>query len=157
MAQQLSRFRSVSISQSPADAFATTSEVTGIDPSSGKAWLITGVQVQPVTLTAIYGIAADAEMSWSLTRDVKTSQPRLNDSDVIAFGGVIIPFTTSGQIVLPAVFDLYVPPGTIVVEPDIFFNVDTTGIGAVCTWDARIYYEEVKLSEVEILRLLTNG
>jgi hypothetical protein len=157
MAATLARFRNVKCTQGSADAFVQATEYTGIDPSGGKGWMLTRLEVAIPVLPGIQALSADAEMHWSVSRDSKTAVVSLDDADSIAMGGFFNSLTTSGQVLVPALFVHEFAPGIIVVEPTIFFQLDSTATGLANVNDFRLYYEEVKLSEVDILRMLTQG
>ncbi len=157
MPTAIARFRNIKVTQGGADAFAQTSESTGIDPSGGKGWMLKRVEVQFPIAGNMQGLSADAALHWALTRDSKAALSDLDDSDTIFAGGFSASLTTSGQIMVPNVYVHEFEDGIMVVEPTIYCHLDGTATGLTLTANFRLYYEEVKLAEVDILRMLTQG
>lgn len=157
MNTSIARFRNITMTQGVADGFIQTSEPTGIDPSSGRGWMLKRAILQFPIASNLQALSPDAAIHWALTRDSKAAVSDLNDSDTIFVGGLSTALTTSGQIVVPNVFDIALPEGLLVVEPTIYAHLDSTATGLTLTAHMRLFYEEVKLTEVEILRMLTQG
>ena len=153
----IARFRNITMTQGGADAFVQTSEVTGIDPSSGRGWALRRAEIQFPQAAGLQGLSADSAIHWALTRDSKTAMSDLNDQDTIFAGGIFNALTTSGEIALPSVHMHTFPDGIIVVEPILYAHLDSAATGLILTAHMRLFYEEVKLSEVEILRMLAQG
>lgn len=156
-AANIARFRNLQPVQGSADAFAQVSEVTGIDPVSGRAWMLRAMDVSFPPDNTLAAVSADFSIHWSLTRDSKAAVAGLDDSDCIEAGGIYGSLTTSGQILLPSVYHHTFEEGIIVVEPMLYFQIDSNATGLTLSPDVRLYYDEVKLSEVDILRMLTQG
>jgi len=157
MGTNVARFRNITLTQSGADAFKETTETTGIDPSSGQAWLLKRVEVLFAGAAGLQGISADCNIEWSLSRDTKAAMSTLADSDVIHQASIFNALTTSGEILIPGLYGYDFPDGVLVVEPTIYAQLDSASTGLTLTAYMRIYYETVKLSEVDILRMLTQG
>lgn len=153
----IARHRNITCTQGSADAFIEAEEITGIDPSSARGWMLTRLEVMFSQAAGLQGLSADSAIQWALTRDTKAALASLDDSDVIVCGGIFNALTTSGEIVVPSLWLYEFPAGVIVVEPSIYMHLDSAATGLTLTAHARLYYEEVKLSEVEILRMLTQG
>jgi len=157
MTQAVARFRNLVLTQGSADAFVQASEATGIDPGAGKGWLLTRVETWFPIASNLQGMSADAAVHFALTRDSKAALSDLSDSDVIFCDGFSNALTTSGEVVVPNLYVNVLPEGTVIVEPTIYAHLDSTATGLTMTAHMRIYYEEVRLSEIEILRMLSQG
>jgi len=159
MAEKISvaRFRNILLTQGSADAFKEATEMTGLDPASGQAWLLKRLEVSFAGAVGLQAISADSEIGWSLSRDSKAAMSNLLDSDIIHQNGIFASLTTSGQVLVPGLYEYEFPDGVLVVEPEIFAQLDSTSTGLTLTAHMRLYYETVKLSEVDILRMLTQG
>jgi len=157
MPVNIARYRNMQPVQSAADAFVQATEVTGIDPTNGRAWMLRKLEVSFPQDNALQNISADCSIHYSLTRDSKAAIAGLDDSDCTAAGSLYASLTTSGQIVFPGLFEYNFPDGVMVVEPNLYFQLDSAATGLTLSPDVRLYYDEVKLSEVDILRMLTQG
>jgi len=154
---QVARFRNITLTQGGADAFKEAEEITGLDPSSGQGWLLKRLEVLFPNAAGLQGLSADSAIEWSLTRDTKAAMSNLADSDVIYQAGIFNALTTSGEIMVPGLFTYDFPDGVLVVEPSIYAQLDSAATGLTMSAYMRLYYETVKLSEVDILRMLTQG
>jgi len=157
MAANIARYRNLQPVQGGADAFVQVAEVTGIDPTMGRAWMLRKMEVSFPQDNALQNISADCSIHFSLTRDSKSAIAGLDDGDCIGAGSIYASLTTSGQIVFPGLFEYSFTEGIMVVEPNLYFQLDSAATGLALSPDVRLYYDEVKLSEVDILRMLTQG
>ena len=157
MAVNIARYRNLQPVQGGADAFVQVAETTGIDPVSGRAWMLRSMDICFPQDNALANVSADFSIHWSLTRDSKAAIAGLDDGDCIVAGGIYGSLTTSGQIVLPACYHHEFESGIMAVEPTLYFQLDSNATGLTLSPDVRLYYDEVKLSEVDILRMLTQG
>lgn len=160
MASKTQRFLSITATQGAANAFVEASVSTELLPENGFAYKITQMEVvQRVGASRVLTDTADSNLVWSLCRDTKTAVANYSDNDCLMCGGTLYNYSGAAfaflnnqrEVIVPSVVGLYV------VEPTLYFQLDSTGITAAQTMDVRLYYEEVKLSEVEILRLLNNA
>lgn len=155
MAQQIDLWKYLNLTQTVADTMVEASAATEIDPANGEAWLITQIDIT-YALSALMNNTGDFLYTYSVTRDTKTGVASYGDVDTIHTGGFARTFTTSGSDSISAT-EIYVPPaGTLFVEPEIFAQFNTVGTGAVQAAFMRIHYQLVRVTEVEILRLLNN-
>jgi len=153
MAIAIARYLKSQCVQGSADAFIQDSITTDLVPADGFAFKITKMLVDwSVGMANVNG----SERQLSLTRDTKTAIARYDDPDTLFFFGEQSRLATSGFGVTPQGYSFDFPDGLYVVEPTIYLQVDSTATTFTYTVNARLYYEEVKLSEVEILRLLNN-
>lgn len=155
MKTAIAQFRNITLTQGGADAFVQTSEPTGINPSLGMGWLLKHALVHFSNAVTLEAISADSSVCWSLTRDSETAIMSLDDDDCIYADGFAVPFTTSGEVYVPRLFRYDFPDGVVVVDPYLYAQIDSTGTGLTLIAQMRLYYEEVKLSEIEILRMLS--
>jgi len=156
MALTIDRFKNITVNQGGADAFVEANVDTLLVPENGLAWLITYVEL--LFLPGMFsGISADASVYWSMTRDTKAAVPSFGDPDSIWVDGFDWTLTTSGSAIVPSTWRWTPPQGIIFVEPTIYFQLDSTATGATLNARVRIHYEEIKVSEVDILRMLNNS
>jgi len=157
MATPIQQFVNIRTTQGGADAFVQTEEYTGISPADGLVWLIKRIEVSFTTACGLQGISADAEISFALSRETAVAVVEKNDSACLYKGGFVNSLTTSGQIEVPREF-VYVPEdGLVIVGPSLFAQLDSTATGLTLVADWRIFYNSVKISELEILRMLSQG
>lgn len=153
--EKIQRFLSIQLTQGGADTFVQGSVSTDIIPENGLVYQVSEVilSFQSVFST----LAADAWVQWSLSRDTKTAAYGMQDADIMLFDGFSFSLTTSGAAVIKQQYRYENLRGLYIVEPTIYAQLGsaTTGITNVATM--RIYYDEVKMSEVEILRILNNS
>lgn len=152
--RNVARYFSATATQGSADAFVQASIDTGIIPADGVGLRVVTMEVVHGTLSAV---SADGDIQWSVTRDTKTAVTGYNDDDSILYDGVWWALTTSGQISGQLLHRYPQVEGVFIVEPTIYFQLDSAATGAQNTAFLRIYYEEQRLSEVDILRILNNA
>lgn len=157
MSVPILQYRNIVVTQGGADAFVQVTEPTGIDADRGMGWMIDRVEVMFGNDIALQNVSADFSISWSLTRDSETAIVSLDEASAIFAGGIAGSLTTSGQILLPRVHTWIAPQGIVVVNPNLYAQLDSDATGLTLSADFRIYYSSVKLSELEILRMLSQG
>jgi hypothetical protein len=157
MAQALNiaRWLNISVTEGSADAFVEGSASTDIVPEDGLILRVTAIWVNFVTGWS--ALAADARADWSVTRDTKTAIADLSDPDSILCDGFGFAITTSGSSVIPQTFRYDDLTGIYLVEPLVYFQLDGSATGITMQANCRIFYEEVRASEVDILRITTNS
>lgn len=151
----IARYLTISMVQGSADAFVQGSVATDIVPEDGLALQVIGMEF--VLATALQGVSADFEIAWSLTRDTKLAVTSYSDTECILFDGVAGSLTTSGQILIGYRFPYPAIEGIFLVEPTIYGQLDSSATGLTLTGYWRIYYQEVRMTEVDILRVLNNN
>jgi hypothetical protein len=154
MAEKIAKYLSASATQGGADAFVETAITTNLVPSDGYAFKLTKMFWDA---TGYEGLGNNMTTEFGLSRDTKAAVARYSDADCMYYNGYIIEEITSGALQRPLSGEVDFPDGIYVVEPTIYLDLDSTGTSATKTLHVRLYYEEVKLSEVEILRLLNNA
>ena len=148
--------RNVTVTQGAADAFVQVSDATSISPSAKVAWLIKRIQVMFDLDVLLENVSADFAIAWAVARATDTTVPSLDDNDTLHADGISGSLTTSGQILIPKLYDWEAPSeGLLMVSPTLYFTLDSTATGLTLSADFRIWYEEVTLSELEILRLIS--
>jgi len=157
MALNVDRFLSMVMTQGAADAFVQGTLATNIVPKDGMVWVVSLIEFNFTTATPLSGITADTIIHWSFSRDTKTAICLYDDIDCIFADGMAIPLNTNGQVIVPLRYEYVPPEGLLIVEPTIYGQLDSTGLGTALTAAVRIHYQEAKATEVEILRLLNNA
>ena len=157
MANQIAQYRNITLTQGGADAFVQAIEYTNIDPSIGNCWLIRRVEMSFNLTCLLENLSADAAIQWSLARESLTAVGGLDNADVLHNNGFAIALTTSGQPFIPKTFVWEPPSGLMVVTPALYAQLDSTATGLTLVASMRVYYETIKLSELDILRMLSQG
>ena len=149
--------RNITVTEGAADAFVQVTDPTAISASAKIAWLIKRISVMFDLDVLLENVSADFAIAWGVARASDTSVPSLDDKDTIYANGISGSLTTSGQILIPKLFEWDAPgEGLLMVDPQLFYTLDSTATGLVLSADFRVVYEEVSLSELEILRLISN-
>lgn len=158
MTVKIAKYLSFNCTQGGADAFKETAIATELDPANGYAFQIIGIDFAFTTACNWSTIAATSEISIALSRDTKAAVPELSDPDCMLkiqrafmFAGAAF----CGELGEGA-WHFTPSEGIYIVEPTIYAELDSTATAKTLVLNGRIYYEEVKLTEVEILRLLNN-
>lgn len=156
MAFEIDRFKSATLTEGGADAFVQTTIDTELIPEDGVAWEITQIDflISPDQLAAL---AADSYIQLSITRDTKAAVASYNDVDCVMSEALAFSLTTSGVAAMECNRKYIPPAGTIFVEPTIYLQLDSNGTGAAMVVYVRLHYRTVKVTELEILRLLQNA
>lgn len=144
-----------SATQGGADAFVQTSTSTGLDQNTGLAFLIREIIVEvPRT-----GSVAAGNIETAFSRRTKAAMPNITDRDVILKRKLGMEITTSGAIVSENIarYTFAEDDELLIVEPDIFFCVDSNATGLTQTILARIGYTVQKINQVDRLSLLTQS
>lgn len=157
MAQALNiqRWLDIQCVQGGADAFVQGTVATDIVPEDGLILKVTAVWFEIVTSMA--GLAADAHLFWSLTRDTKTAVATLSDPDCFLADTFVLALTTSGAVAFSQVWRYPDQQGIYLVEPTLYGQLDSSSTSLTLTANFRVFYEEVRANEVDILRITTNS
>lgn len=150
-----SQFLVIDATQGGADAFVEASVATEIIPADGLALLIENIEIvfAPASFS---GLAADSEVFWSICRDTKLAVAEYSDPDCFLMDGFEFALNASGSSVIQNRWTYTPKNGIPIVEPYIYVQFDSTGTGNAKQMYVRLEYSTVKMSEVEILRIL-NG
>lgn len=154
MAEKIQRYLSMTATQPGVDTFVEAQVSTEILPENGLSYRVTFIEL--LFTNPMNVLSADCRIRWSITRDTKTGFAALSDPDSILSDEIDVSLTTSGQLLIPQRYAYPALPGIYIVEPTIYLQLFSASSGTTNVMDARIYYEEVKLSELDILRILNN-
>lgn len=139
-----------------ADTFVEANVATEIVPADGYGILLRAIEIT-FTAGAFNTLGADAYAYWSLTRDTKVAVAAYDDADCFLSDGFNFALTTSGAVLVPSRWEYRPVAGIPIVEPYIYMQLDSNATGVALHAFCRMEYERVKLSEVEILRILNEG
>jgi len=151
----IARYLTISMTQGSADAFVQGTVDTGIIPEEGRGLKV--VKAEFFLSTPLQAVSADFDIFWSLTRDTKLTVTGVTDDDSLLYDGWSGSLTTSGQILIPARREYSELEGIYLVEPTIYGQLDSTATGLTLSAQWRLWYQEVSLSEIDILRILNNS
>lgn len=152
MAANIAKYLSATLTQGSADAFVEAAITTNLVPADGYAFKVSHIAYDGLLQAGVN----NSYCEFAISRDTKTAVPHYDDPDTLFYFKRRAVFATSG-LSLENVSDvLTLQNGIYIVEPTIYVDMDSSATAAVQTMNIRIYYEEVKLTEVEILRLLNN-
>lgn len=150
------RYLSATLTQGGADAFVQATVLTDIVPENGYGLRVIGVEIEQRTADVV-AAAANSIWEMSFARDTKAAIADLADPDVWMTWKLVNRVVASGAS-LQECSRLIVPAATsILVEPYVYIQLDSASTGVANVVNVRIHYEEVKLTEIEILRLLNNA
>lgn len=150
------QYRNISLVQGAADAFVQAVEYTGIDAAQGFGWLLKRVELEFPLAVAIADLQ-DCEIAWSVGNESRATVGDLSDGNTLHAGGFASAMTTSGQSEFDKLWVYDFVDGMLVVSPVIYAQLDSSGTSLALTANMRVYFESVKLTEIEILRMLTQG
>lgn len=144
------KFLSMSVTQGSADAFATASISTGI------ASVNLGLRVRAIEIYWPSPVEVDAEYDVEICRRLPTALLGMGDRRSLFFRTRHVKLTTSGIFVWNNVEYQPYPKDLelLVVEDPIYLSVDSTGTSASNQVTGRLYYEEVRLTDVQKLSAL---
>lgn len=147
-----------------ADAFISSTINTNIDTTGTIfAWLLRRFELGWASATANHPLlgGVDATCRWGITRDLTISSDAstgaLPSSASLVFRDGFVSNTvgtaTSNQVV-PDTHIYVFPEGTLIADPQllVFLDATSTGVTAIAYW--RLYYEMVKISEGDYIRLI---
>lgn len=154
---RIAQYRDIVLTQGSADAFVQATENTGITPSLKTAWQILGVEFMFSPSVSLESVSADFNIQWSLSRESLAASPGLDNADVLYADGIAGSLTTSGQILIPRCYRWQAPAGMAIVAPTIYAQLDSNATALTLAGTMRVYFEEIALSELEILRMLSQG
>lgn len=142
--------------QSAADTFTQTQVTTGIVPDGKTGWLVTDIVGYWSTGEIV--VAGDIEVNLSISTVVGvTAFDNIDELFRINWAisntaGVAVAYPLS-LIQRMALSD----GGRLTVQPILYLGVASSGTGAANTVSWEVRYETVKLSDLEVLRLLQGG
>lgn len=125
---------------------------TGLIAGDNRALLMLGMQVEwDISL----GMNASREAA--LVRASKVAMPTILDDDLMVKLGEKSTMTTSGAIIADNCPFVSMPPNSIiVVEPQIYLSLVTTGYASMQGVSALMWFEEVELTDGEKNAILSS-
>jgi hypothetical protein len=144
------KFLSGSVTQASADAFATAAIPTGI------ASVNLGLRVRAIEYGWGALVETDASYNFEICRRLPTALLGLADRRSLFQQNLQASITTSGAFVTEMIRRFLFPKDLdlMIVEDPIYFSIDSNGTSASNVAIARIYYEEVRLTDVQKLSAL---
>jgi hypothetical protein len=144
------------------NTFTEVAIATGLLPSGGYGYRILDIEFGHTVANAPF-VLGTTTPTWNikgqLTAQSKTAILAYDDPALLAGGclGQMGLLTTSGvqQLDFELPWELNIPSEVIVVTPNIYLGLVTSSAQVSAYFSARVYYEPVKLSEVEILRIIS--
>jgi len=158
MAEKTYNIATVSVTQASADAFVQGVIDTQISTNSNAVWSVRHVDfyLNPQNCYA-WANPADIAVSMCLTDASKTSVVDPGDQDWLE--GAVFAINAAAaavcSILVPCYLDKELPGGLLVASPALYFGLKTFNTGVANTAICRIWYEPVRVSEIELLRLRT--
>jgi len=145
---------SMSTTQSAANTFTSTSQVTGLEGQTTVGYRIIEAVFESDGPSAIAAAADD--FSFALGRQDRTAMPLVTDVDVLykfSLKGV----NMAGTWVPSTIITWQPDREIIIVEDPIFLMVETASIAAAQTVAGELFYEVVSISAIDRLTLLTQS
>lgn len=155
MANAVAKYIAGTATQGGADAFVEVEIATDLIPADGYAFEIDHVDFE--IGSDISAIGADHRIAVALSRDAQLAMPVLSAVECYYKRMMNWSLTTSGCWFNDSTWTWTPPAGIFLVEPSTWFQLDSDSTAIALTVYVRIWYKEVKLTEVEILRLLSNA
>jgi hypothetical protein len=151
----MARFLSL-VSQSGADVATNVLIDTGLTTDSKTGLLITEIECHWVNGKT--AVAADYSCSIVLGT-LPTGAPGFNSADEIARIEWACQNTAGVAVAFPIepVKQYTVPEGRLTAQPSLYLTLTSVATGQSNVAAVRVYYEVVKLSDLEVMRLLVGG
>lgn len=151
------RFIYGTATQGAADAFVASQITTALSGSSGIAYRVRELVLELSSPSIVVGGNADLQVA--LSRRTKTAMPLISDPDVILKQSFTHRLTTSGRWVIDLIkrFTYSEDDELLIVEDPLYLCLDSDGTSAVQVCSCRIGYEQVRISDVDRLTLLTQS
>jgi hypothetical protein len=126
-----------------------------VDGKSG--WLITGVKFSIGNLP--FAVIPTADCQATMELNTETGLQSAIDKDCIcieyaAFSGIAAS-TSSYQV--QTTYNAVIPEGRLTVQPNLYLHISTVGFSAALNVICEVFYEVVKLTDMEVMRLLQGG
>lgn len=159
MASKTYQSAKLTVVQGVADGFVQGSLDTQISTESNAVWLIHRLEfmLEP-SAVANWGIA-DTYATASVTDEAKTSVVPVSDDDWLegfALANPTHPGATSANWPVCAYMRRDLPgDGLLVAAPAMYMQFKTHGTSVINTLHLKLWYEPVRVSEIDLLRLRT--
>lgn len=143
--------------QTASNATTSVEIATGLTVDGKAGWSITGMRFSLPNLSA--GHVATVDCNVFIQVNTETGNQVFVDKDSIfnqclQFSGIAAS-TTSLQVFGDGTVVLPLP--RVTVQPTIYLTVISNGMAVPLQADIELYYEIVKLSDLEVMRLLQGG
>jgi len=146
---------SLLVTQGGADTFAAGAIDTGLTADGKAGWQINAIRAFWVDGAAV--AAADHSLSAKVaTLATTTTFGTADEIDRVSWGLQ----NTAGVAVAVAyepVKEHYLVESRVTVQPNIYIQVESAGTGQANDVIVEVFYDVVKLSDLEVLRLLAGG
>jgi hypothetical protein len=144
-----------SVTQGGADTASSQSISTGLTADGKSGWEISAIEAYWVNGETVP--AAD----WELDASVTTVNSTFNFSSLDVIGALTWALQNTGGVAVAVPFEpikrnVLLEP-RLTVQPTIYCRVDSTLTGIANNVIFAVYYEIVKLTDIEVLRLLQGG
>lgn len=129
---------------------------TGLTIDGRTGWKISGGRWQYVSVNNAWDGIADAAINYQLTTEGQ--QLDFLDPDIILQGGIEFSGGTASsgvQLVTTGVDVL--PEGRVTVQPSLDLVLFTTGMVSTLIMGFELFYEPVRLTDLEVMRLMQGG
>jgi hypothetical protein len=146
---------SLLVTQGGADTFTAGAIDTGLTADGKAGWQINAIRAFWVDGAAV--AAADHSISAKLsTIATTTTFGSADEIDRVAWG---LQNTAGVAVAVPyePVKEHFLTESRVTVQPNIYVQVESAGTGQANDVILEIFYDVVKLSDIEVLRLLAGG
>jgi len=124
----------------------------------GKAgWMINGVRFLAPGLNVAVSPLVDCNLFMQLNTETGDQLPTDPDSivyEVAGFSGIA---ASTSAFQVQSSFESVIPNGRLTVQPDLFFRLTSSGMTAALTVYVTVFYDIVKLTDLEVMRLMQGG
>lgn len=157
--EQIVRFLSGTKQLTGVNTYTEAAIPTGITPEGGYGFRILDVEVAADMAGSVFSGALYAGIEMQLTKESVGAMIGFDDARVLAYlkrdsvtGSAIANDGTIFSNEWP--WELNMSGEVLTVSPNLYLGLDSFGATAQITFNYRVYYDLVKLSELEILRIL---
>jgi len=141
--------------QTGADAFTAGTISTGLTVDGKTGWEITGLKVFWATG---YTVSAVDFVANGVLATINTVTLPNSDDEIARVSWAV---QNTGGVAVALVFEpgkrADITESRVTVQPEIYFHANTTGTASTNQMYYEISYEIVKLSDIEVLRMLVGG
>jgi len=143
------------VTQSGSDTFTTGTIETGLTVDGKAGWSITAIEAYWADGSAV--AAAD----WFLNAKLATISTSTNFQDADEIARLSWGMQNTAGVAVSVAYQPYQGFGLleprITVQPELYCGIESSGTSQANDVVFRVYYEIVKLSDLEVLRLLQGG
>jgi hypothetical protein len=138
-----------------ADAEVAIPTLLTVDGKSG--WMITGVKFSVTNLAQATIPTADCSAIMELNTEIGSQSAVDNDSVAIEYIAVSGIAASVSAFQLQTTYNAVLPSGRLTVQPNLYLHVKSLGFLSGLAIVAEVFYEIVKLTDMEVMRLLQGG